>query len=570
MGNCDTVNNERKVNNIQEKNSPEYKEDMKLESIKKDSDLVSIEEIGNAVKSLCKIVTPNKIPLGFLIKMFRKEKDFFCLMTNEHIISKEMIDQKENIIFYYDGISEKKEINLNKEERFIKNFKDMGIDATIIEILPKDNIPKKYFLLTSIEYMNNFDGIIGKEITIIQYPEGKLSYSYGIIKEKINNYEFSYKASTKEGSSGNPILLKGTTRVIGIHKGGDDKQNYGDFIGPIFNYLLGINQMTLIYKVGNNIDKIKLFGSQFVENNKDKCYLLIEDQQKELCEYLYLNEKQKEKNTLEIKLIENKIITNMSYMFSNCSSLISIKDIYNWNTKNVTNMSYMFSDCSSLLTLPDISKLNTKNVTNMDNIFYKSEIKKLNKQKKTIKENSKEKEEYSSRIIDEFKELEKNPNTNLGITVGLFNANDYTKWRVSILGPKDTSYKNGFFFLSVEFPKEYPDKPPEVCYLTPIYHVNVNPRIPTSPEQEPLGHISIPTLNLWKPEYKMIEVLTNIFFLFYLGNPYSAYSTEQAYELSNYPHIYEEKIKYFTKKYANPTTGSNYLARDHDWDFNYP
>ena len=39
---------------------------------------------------------------------------------------------------------------------------------------------------------------------------------------------------------------------------------------------------------------------------------------------------------------------------------------------NVTNMSYMFSECSSLSSLPDISKWNTNNVTSMISMFYRS------------------------------------------------------------------------------------------------------------------------------------------------------------------------------------------------------
>ena len=35
---------------------------------------------------------------------------------------------------------------------------------------------------------------------------------------------------------------------------------------------------------------------------------------------------------IEIKLIETKNITNMSYMFDECSSLISLPDISKWNT----------------------------------------------------------------------------------------------------------------------------------------------------------------------------------------------------------------------------------------------
>ena len=39
------------------------------------------------------------------------------------------------------------------------------------------------------------------------------------------------------------------------------------------------------------------------------------------------------------------------------------------NTENVTNMSCMFSNCSSLKSLPDISKWDTKNVNNIRLIF---------------------------------------------------------------------------------------------------------------------------------------------------------------------------------------------------------
>jgi len=62
-------------------------------------------------------------------------------------------------------------------------------------------------------------------------------------------------------------------------------------------------------------------------------------------------------------------VTNMSYIFRNCSSLLSLPDISKWNTNNVTDMSDMFCGCSSLLSLPDISKWNTNNATDMWNMF---------------------------------------------------------------------------------------------------------------------------------------------------------------------------------------------------------
>ena len=93
----------------------------------------------------------------------------------------------------------------------------------------------------------------------------------------------------------------------------------------------------------------------------------------------------------------------------------------------------------------------------------------------------------------------------------------------SIRTSNDTSYKGGLFYLSVQFPPDYQNKPNEVCFLTHIYHVKVNPRMPTMPGEESLGLVCISTINWWKPEYKMRELLANIFALFYMDNPDSPY-----------------------------------------------
>jgi ubiquitin-conjugating enzyme E2 D/E len=170
------------------------------------------------------------------------------------------------------------------------------------------------------------------------------------------------------------------------------------------------------------------------------------------------------------------------------------------------------------------------------------------------------------RIKDEFAELSNNPNANCGFTVGLVDDNSYFDWKISLFGPKDTSYKNGLFFLRIHFPPDYPSKPPEVYFITPIYHVNVNPCVPNEKGGEALGHVCISTLNWWKPEYKMKEVVLNIYSLFYMANPDSAYGVGRAQEYINNRDVYEEKVKIFTKKYANPL-GAN-CDRNQNWDFN--
>ena len=60
-----------------------------------------------------------------------------------------------------------------------------------------------------------------------------------------------------------------------------------------------------------------------------------------------------------IKIEQYNYYLNMSEMFSNCLSLISLPDILKWNTNNVINIYKMFSNCLSLTSLPDISKWNT-------------------------------------------------------------------------------------------------------------------------------------------------------------------------------------------------------------------
>ena len=82
--------------------------------------------------------------------------------------------------------------------------------------------------------------------------------------------------------------------------------------------------MTIIYKIDKNKEKLKIFGDNFVKNNKNNCYLLINGKKIDLCSEINIKEEQKE--NLEIKLIETKIITDMSYMFYNCSSLQSLPD----------------------------------------------------------------------------------------------------------------------------------------------------------------------------------------------------------------------------------------------------
>ena len=66
-------------------------------------------------------------------------------------------------------------------------------------------------------------------------------------------------------------------------------------------------------------------------------------------------------------------VTNMNFMFEDCSSLQSVGDISNWDVSNVTNMSYMFYKCASLSQL-DLTGWYTTKVSNIASFSYYSGI----------------------------------------------------------------------------------------------------------------------------------------------------------------------------------------------------
>jgi len=129
------------------------------------------------------------------------------------------------------------------------------------------------------------------------------------------------------------------------------------------------NKINITYNIENE-NRIRIFGEEFVQNNKDKCKIIFENDELELNEYFYIKDHNNNiLNKLKIKLKYINNITNMSHIFDGCRSLSSLSDISKWNTNNVTDMSSMFDGCKSLSSLPDISKWNTNNITNMSSMF---------------------------------------------------------------------------------------------------------------------------------------------------------------------------------------------------------
>ena len=343
---------------------------------------------------LCKI---NNNETGFFTKIPYKSELLPVLITNNRTLGESQILNDITITLYLNNKKECKYIKLNNQR---KRYTNEILDITIIEIKKNDNI--NHYLELDDEIINHFKS--SKDNTnfknIINYLKEKNSFIIG-------SNRFIEKIYNKNNASIIPILAYNYYKIIGIYNFYSYDYNETDSLiysiyefQQIENNLLinKFNEITFVHKIKKGEKRIKIFSKEFIENNKDKCKLIIGGKEQEICEYYEINNSKKE--TLIIKLKEiHKItdmshmfccigefceslvslpnisklntmsVTNMSGMFGGCSSLSFLPDISNWKISNVTDISHMFACCLSLTSLPDISKWDIKNVINMNNLF---------------------------------------------------------------------------------------------------------------------------------------------------------------------------------------------------------
>uniref|UniRef100_A0AAV2JHA9 Beta-mannosidase n=1 Tax=Knipowitschia caucasica TaxID=637954 RepID=A0AAV2JHA9_KNICA len=89
-------------------------------------------------------------------------------------------------------------------------------------------------------------------------------------------------------------------------------------------------------------------------------------------------------------------------------------------------------------------------------------------------------------------------------------GDDMFHWQATIMGPTDSPYQGGVFFLTIHFPTDYPFKPPKVAFTTRIYHPNINSN----------GSICLDILrSQWSPALTISKVLLSICSLLTDPNP---------------------------------------------------
>ena len=118
---------------------------------------------------------------------------------------------------------------------------------------------------------------------------------------------------------------------------------------------------------------------------------------------------------------------------------------------------------------------------------------------------------------------------------------DLFHWQATHLGPSETPYEGGIFFLDISYPADYPSKPPKVKFNTKIYHPNINSN----------GGICVDILqDQWSPVLTISKLLLSICSLLDDPNPDHALVPEIARLYKSNPKQYEKTAKEWTRKYA--------------------
>ena len=145
-----------------------------------------------------------------------------------------------------------------------------------------------------------------------------------------------------------------------------------------------------------------------------------------------------------------------------------------------------------------------------------------------------------NRITKELEKITKEPPGNCAAC--LKNEDNIFEWTGTILGPEDSPYADGVFFLDIKFPTDYPYTPPKVIFKTKIYHPNVDSN----------GNICLDILrDEWSSVLTISKLLLSICSLLTDPNPDDPLDKEIASQYKNDINAFNITARQYTLNFAS-------------------
>mmetsp|Transcript_35261 Transcript_35261/g.99407 ORF Transcript_35261/g.99407 Transcript_35261/m.99407 type:complete len:153 (-) Transcript_35261:37-495(-) len=126
--------------------------------------------------------------------------------------------------------------------------------------------------------------------------------------------------------------------------------------------------------------------------------------------------------------------------------------------------------------------------------------------------------------------------------VSIPNESNMLQWKATMTGPEGTPYENGIFVLDIKIPQEYPFKPPDITFVTKVFHPNIDPE---------KGLFCETVLReRWSPQLTIHDVLVTLRNLLSDPNLDSPLNSKAGQEYRSSKAKFEKTAREWTKKYA--------------------
>ncbi|XP_037050021.1 ubiquitin-conjugating enzyme E2 L3-like [Bradysia coprophila] len=111
-----------------------------------------------------------------------------------------------------------------------------------------------------------------------------------------------------------------------------------------------------------------------------------------------------------------------------------------------------------------------------------------------------------------------------------------------LIVPENAPYNKGAFRIEINFPAEYPFKPPKICFKTKIYHPNIDEK----------GQVCLPIISAenWKPATKTDQVIQALIALVNDPEPEHPLRADLAEEFQKDRKKFFKTAEEFTRKHS--------------------